>query len=314
MRGHRIDVQTPDLTGKLAVVTGASDGIGLRLAGRLAAAGAELVLPVRNPTKGAAALARIRADTPGAQVSLREMDLSSLASVAALSRTLVEENRPVHLLINNAGVMTPSQRMTTVDGYELQLATNHLGHVALVRGLLPMLRAGRARVTTQTSLAANKAVIRWDDLQCEREYHPMKAYGQSKLAGGLFALELDRRSRLSGWGITSTLSHPGVAPTNLLAAQPGMGRTQDTREVRIIRALSKRGLLVGTVDTAPLPALVAATAPDAVGGQFYGPRGPGHLGGPPALQKPYASLRSTQDAARLWDVSEALILAAVSAS
>jgi NAD(P)-dependent dehydrogenase (short-subunit alcohol dehydrogenase family) len=301
-----IDITVPDLSGRRAVVTGASDGIGLVLATRLAAAGAEVVLPVRNPRKGEAALAAIRGEVPDADVSLRTLELSSLKSVTALGETLLAEDRPIHLLVNNAGVMTPPERQTTEDGFELQFGTNHLGHFALVAHLLPLLRAGRARVTTQISVAANQYAINWEDLNWERSYSGGRAYSQSKIAAGLFGLELDRRSAAGGWGITSNLAHPGIAPTSLLAARPELGRAKDTVGVRVIRALSARGILLGTVRTAQLPALYAATSPEAEGGAFYGPGGPGHLGGPPVRQKLYSRLHSTDEAERVWARSEEL--------
>jgi NAD(P)-dependent dehydrogenase (short-subunit alcohol dehydrogenase family) len=301
-----IDIALPDLSGRRALLTGASDGIGLGIATRLAAAGAEVLMPVRNPVKGEAALAAVRAQVPGADVSLRALDLGSLASVAALGETLLAEDRPIHLLVNNAGVMTPPDRRTTADGFELQFGTNHLGHFALTTRLLPLLRAGRARVTSQLSIAASRGAIDWDDINGERSYDGMKAYSRSKIALGLFALELDRRSEAGGWGITSNLAHPGVAPTSLLAARPEVGRDADTRGVRVIRALSARGILVGTVRTAQLPALHAATSPGARHGALYGPSGPGHLGGGPAEQKLFRPLRDAEEAARVWDVSEDL--------
>ncbi|MFC8875175.1 MULTISPECIES: SDR family oxidoreductase [Streptomyces] len=300
------DITVPDLSGTRAVVTGASDGIGLGIATRLAAAGAEVLLPVRNPRKGEAALDAVRARVPDAAVSSRALDLSSLASVAALGRTLLDEDRPIHLLVNNAGVMTPPARQTTADGFELQFGTNHLGHFALVAHLLPLLRAGRARVTSQLSVAANRHAVNWDDLNWERSYDGMRAYSQSKIALGLFGVELDRRSAAGDWGITSNLSHPGVAPTSLLAARPEVGRVKDTPGVRVIRALSSRGILLGTARSAGLPALYAATSPEAERGAFYGPGGPGHLGGPPARQKLYSRLRSPEEARRAWERSEEL--------
>lgn len=306
MRRKNIDIGIPDLVGKRALLTGGSDGIGLQIATRLAQAGAEVVLPVRSPVKGERAIAAIRATAPGALVSLRELDLSSLDSVASLGDALRTEGAPVHLLINNAGLMTPPTRQTSVDGIEVQFATNHLGHFALVGHLLPLLREGRARVTTQVSVAANEGSINWDDLNWERSYDAMRAYSQSKIALGLFGLELDRRSRADGWGISSNLSHPGIAPTNLLSAQPGLGRDEDTRAVRVIRWLSRHGLIVGTPQTAALPALYAATAPDAAGGRFYGPRGLGHLGGAPAEQKLYSRLAGREEASRVWAESEKL--------
>jgi NAD(P)-dependent dehydrogenase (short-subunit alcohol dehydrogenase family) len=300
---RHIDITVPDLTGRRAVVTGASDGMGLGIAERLAAAGAQVVMPVRNRAKGERAADRIRRAVPGADVELQALDLSSLDSVAALADMLIADGRPVHLLVNNAGVMTPPERQATADGFELQFGTNHLGHFALTARLLPLLRAGRARVTSQISIAARSGRINWDDLNWERGYHGQRAYSQSKIAFGLFGLELDRRSRAAGWGIRSNLSHPGVAPTSLLAARPELGRDTDTPAVRLIRWLSARGILLGTVATAKLPALTAATGEPGV---LYGPSGPGHLGGPPAPQRLYPTLRSEAEAARIWETSERL--------
>lgn len=301
-----VDITVPDLTGRRAVLTGGSDGIGLGIAKRLAAAGAELVLPVRNRAKGQAAAAEIHSAAPGAAVLLEDLDLSSLESVATFGESLRRDGAPIHLLINNAGVMTPPQRQTTVDGLELQMGTNHLGHVALVAHLLPLLRAGQARVTSQVSVAAAGGGINWDDINWEHSYDGMKAYRQSKIAFGLFGLELERRSRAAGWGITSNLSHPGVAPTSLLSARPELGRTTDTPQVRLIRWLSRHGWVVGTAVSAGLPALMAATSPDAEAGALHGPRGFQHLGGAPAVQRLYKPLRDAEEAKRAWSVSEKL--------
>ena len=306
MARRPIDIQIPDLAGKIAVVTGGSDGIGLGIATRLAKAGAEIILPVRNPSKGEAAVARITSTTPGATVSTRALDLSSLDSVASLTDVLNGEDRPIHLLVGNAGVMTPPRRTSTADGFELQFGTNFLGHFALVARLMPVLTRGAARVTSQVSVAASGGSINWDDLNWERSYNGMNAYRQSKIAFGLFGLELERRARREGWGITSNLSHPGVAPTSLLSARPEFGRDRDTVGVRVIRALSARGILVGTAETAGMPALYAATSPESQPGRLYGPRGPGNLGGAPAEQKMYTPLESQENAARIWDAAEKL--------
>jgi NAD(P)-dependent dehydrogenase (short-subunit alcohol dehydrogenase family) len=305
MPKNNYDVTIPDLSGRRAVVTGASDGLGVRIAARLAGAGAEVVMPVRNPAKGEAAVSWIRERHPHAKLTLAALDLSSLASVAEFGDRLRAEGAPIHLLVNNAGIMTPPDRQTTADGFELQFGTNHLGHFALTAHLLPLLRAGRARVTSQTSIAARSGAINWDDLNWERSYDGMAAYRQSKIAVGLFGLELSRRSADGGWGITSTIAHPGVAPTSLLAARPEVGRGSDTTGVRVIRWLSKRGLLVGTVDSAALPALLA-TAPDSVDGGFYGPRWPGSAGGPPDRQRLWKPLLDNADARRIWAASEDL--------
>ncbi len=203
--------------GKLAVVTGASDGLGLQIATRLAAAGAELILPVRNPPKGAAAVAveRIHAAALRAKVTTTDLDLASLELVRALGDRLLADRPPIDILINNAAVMTPPTRHETQDGFELQFGTNFLGHFALTAHIFPLLREASARVTTLSALAARSASLQWDDLQYHGKYAAMKAYGQSKLAEMLFALELDRRSRAAGWGIVSNTAHPGLTLTNL---------------------------------------------------------------------------------------------------
>jgi NAD(P)-dependent dehydrogenase (short-subunit alcohol dehydrogenase family) len=295
------DVSVPDLTGKLAVVTGGSDGLGLGLARRLAQAGAEVILPVRNAAKGAAAAASI-----GGAVSTRPLDLASLESVAEFADSLNAEGRPIHILVNNAGVMAPATRHTTRDGFELQFGTNHLGHFALTARILPLLRAGRARVTSQSSIAARTGKISFDDLQSERRYSPMRSYGQSKLATMLFGLELDRRSRAHGWGIASNVAHPGFTSTNLQSVGPNMGRARRSPLDPIFKRLSRTGLLVQTVETGVLPALYAATSPEAQGGRFYGPDGFLHLTGSATEERIYRSARDAAEAARLWDVSARL--------
>lgn len=300
-----IDIDVPDLSGKLAVVTGASDGIGVGLARRLAAAGAEVIMPVRNERKGAAAVASIADAVPGAKVSTRRLDLSSLQSVTELAAQLRSEDRPINILINNAGIMTPPRRQATVDGFELQFATNHLGHFALAGQILPLLQRGRARVTTQSSVAVDGQSIHWDDLQWENSYAPQASYASSKLAVSLFGMELHRRSQAAGWGIISNVSHPGVAATNLLAAHPEMGRASDGMAVKLIRGMARIGVL-GTPETGMLPALLAATSPAAGGGKFYGPSGFRQLRGMPDERQPYASVADADAATRIWTISEEL--------
>lgn len=301
-----MDIPVPDLAGRLAVVTGASDGIGFHIAERLARAGAEVMMPVRNQAKGKTAARRIRDLVPNAKLQVRSLDLSSLQSVAELGHELLEEAVPVNILINNAGVMTPPTHQITREGFELQFVTNHLGHFALTTRLLPLLRAGNARVTTQVSVAARRASVNWDDINWQQGYDARKAYSSSKVAAGLFAMELHRRSSAHGWGIQSNVSHPGVSPTNLLSAQPEMGRHEDTASVKVIRALSRRGILTGTPESAALAAVFAATSPDAQSGHFYGPDGFQHLRGAPTEQKLYPSLASVEDGRRIWELSDRL--------
>ncbi|MFJ3404619.1 SDR family oxidoreductase [Promicromonospora sp. NPDC090134] len=305
------DVVVPDLTGRRALVTGASDGIGLGIAERLARAGAELVLPVRNPAKGEAAVERLRAAVPDAVVGTRRLDLASLESVAALADDLLAEGRPIDLLVANAGVMTPPSRHTTADGFELQLGTNHLGHMALIGRLLPLLRAtgerpAGARVTTMSSAAARFGKIDWTDLNSERDYSPVRAYNFSKLAQLMFALELDRRSRAHGWGIVSNVAHPGTTYTGLYAAGPGLGTSGPPRMDAVMRRLLALGVFVQPVEMGILPALQAVTDVTAEGGTFYGPDGVGHFTGSSAPQRVYDAATDEAAASRLWDASENL--------
>ncbi|MDF3280722.1 SDR family oxidoreductase [Gordonia sp. N1V] len=299
------DLAIPDLTGTRALLTGGSDGIGLAIAGRLADAGAELILPVRNMEKGQAAAHTIRSTAPTADLALHHLDLSSLESVTEFSQTLLSDGKPIHMFIGNAGVMNPPERQSTADGFELQFGTNHLGHAALIARLFPLLRDGRARVTLQISIAANQGAVNWDDPNWERSYDSMGAYSHSKIAYGLLGLELDRRSKANGWGITANLSHPGVAPTNLLAARPEIGRTQAVPTRRLITLFSRLGVM-GTISSASLPALMAATTPGDQGGKFFGPNGIRGLGGRPAEQTLYSRLRSPEDGARMWELTEQL--------
>ncbi|MEK8072317.1 SDR family oxidoreductase [Rhodococcus sp. EXRC-4A-4] len=210
-----------------------------------------------------------------------------------MATELVSEGRPIDVLVNNAGLMQPPERQVTRDGFELQFGTNHLGHFALTLALLPLLRAGRARVTHQTSIAARSGTINWDDLNWERSYDVMKAYSQSKLAVALFARELDARSRAGGWGITSNMAHPGISPTNLLAAQPGLGRPKDSAGRRLIGVLARVGI-AGTVDSAAQPGVIAAVSTASRGDQFVGPTR--LIGGPPAEVELWKPLRNMDDA------------------
>jgi NAD(P)-dependent dehydrogenase (short-subunit alcohol dehydrogenase family) len=201
-------LHVPDLSGRFAVVTGANSGLGFGLAKSLAGAGADVVLAIRSRAKGEAAIADIRRELPSAKLTIRQLDLSSLKSVAALGDELAAEGRPIDLLINNAGVMTPPQRQETDDGFELQFGANHLGHFALTGHLLPLLRAAQApRVVTVSSIAAGQRNLDFDDANAQHGYKPMRSYGMAKLAQLMFAVELDRRSRRGGWGLMSNAAH-----------------------------------------------------------------------------------------------------------
>ena len=306
-REHTVTV--PDLSGRLAVVTGSNSGLGLGLTTRLSAAGADVIMAIRNRAKGEAAVEQIRATVPNAKLTTKSLDLSSLASVAALGEELNAEGRPIDILINNAGIMQPPDRETTADGFELQFGGNHLGHFALTGHLLPLLRAAdNARVTTVSSLAARMGGINFDDLQWEKRYNPTRAYSQSKSANLMFALELDRGSKRAGWGIVSNAAHPGFAKTNLQLSGPSQGKESPTLLERFYR-LSRQvtPFMWQEVDDGILPVLYASTSPQAQGGAFYGPRGFYELaGGGVTDAKIPANATSEADARRLWEVSEQL--------
>ncbi len=214
----------PPQWGKLAVVTGATGGLGYQTAMRLAQAGAEVALTGRNEAKGREAVSKIRNQFPDAKISFEALDLANLASVADFARRLATAHSSLDLLINNAGVMALPTRQTTADGFEMQFGTNYLGHYALTAQLLPLLRrAHQPRVVSLSSIAHRTGFIQFSDLQGERFYSPWKAYNQSKLAMLMFALELQRRSDSAGWNLMSTASHPGWARTDLFANGPGFG-------------------------------------------------------------------------------------------
>jgi NAD(P)-dependent dehydrogenase (short-subunit alcohol dehydrogenase family) len=305
----QLAVTVPDLSGKLAIVTGSNSGLGLGLATRLSAAGADVVMAIRNRAKGEAAIEQIHATVPDAKLTIKHLDLSSLASVAALGEELTAEGRPIDILINNAGVMTPPERDATGDGFELQFGSNHLGHFALTGHVLPLLRAAEsARVTTLSSLAARQGRINFDDPQFEKSYRPMQAYGQSKLAVLMFAREFDRRSREAGWGVESNAAHPGLTKTNLQISGPSHGReTPSTMERFYKFSWRFMPFMWQEIEEGILPALYAAAAPQAEGGAFYGPRGIYEAaGGGVVPAKVPARALNEADNRRLWEISEQL--------
>jgi NAD(P)-dependent dehydrogenase (short-subunit alcohol dehydrogenase family) len=290
--------QIPDQSGRTAVVTGANSGLGLVSARELARRGARVVLACRNTEKGRAAVQAISQAAPGAQVELAALDLGSLASVQAFAESFRATHEGLDLLLNNAGVMAPP-RQVTADGFELQLGTNLLGHFALTGRLLGALE-GRAdaRVVTLSSIAHKTGRIDFDDLQSERRYSRWRAYGQSKLADLMFALELDRRLRAAGSSVKSLAAHPGYAATNLQSAAVP---TPD----RLVMAVTN-ALLAQSAERGALPSLYAATKPGLEGGTYVGPDGVGELRGHPRVVSPTRAARDEVVAARLWEVSEQL--------
>jgi len=306
-----LTLSVPDLSGTLAVVTGANSGLGFGLAKRLAAGGADVVMAVRSVAKGETAIAEIRRELPAAKLSIRVLDLSSLKSVAALGDELAAEGRPIDILINNAGVMTPPQRQETYDGFELQFGINHLGHFALTGHLLPLLRAAKsARVVTVSSLAAAQRQLDFSDVadsNAQHGYKAMRCYGIAKLAQLMFAVELDRRSRLGGWGLMSNAAHPGLAKTNLLSGA-SYGRDKPTLQARLTQLTWRLVPFMWLdVDEGIKPTLYAAVSRDAQGAKYYGPRGFYEtVGGGVTFAGVPRLARSETDLKQLWQLSEQL--------
>ncbi|AIY48412.1 SDR family NAD(P)-dependent oxidoreductase [Mycolicibacterium fortuitum] len=285
----------PDQSGRTAIVTGANTGLGLETAKALAAKGAHVVLAVRNLTKGEAAAEWITRSVRDADLELQRLDLGSLASVREAVDEIRTKHETIDLLINNAGVMTPP-RETTSDGFELQFGTNHLGHFALTGLLLDrLLPAVGSRIVTVSSIGHRFAPgIRFEDLQWERRYNRLQAYGQSKLANLLFTYELQRR--LIGQHTTALAAHPGGSDTELARHLPGVVQ----RAVPLVRPLFQEAAM------GALPTLRAATDPGALGGQYYGPDGLGQQKGHPKLVTSNERSYDIELQRRLWIVSEEL--------
>ena len=295
----------PDQNGRLALITGANSGLGLETARALLARGATVLLACRNRERAEAAQQQLEGEctqpaagaSPGALMPLA-LDLADLASVARAARAVTERWGRLDLLINNAGVMAPP-RTLSAQGFELQLAVNHLGHFALTQQLLPLLeeRPG-ARVVHVSSGAAYFGRIDWDNLQGERRYDAWAAYGQSKLANVMTALELQRRLSADGSTVQSLVAHPGLARTNL---QPTSVAARGSR----LEALAYRLMdpLFQSAAMGALPQLYAATAPEADPQTFHGPGGFANLKGHPGACRPVPAAQNAADCQRLWQVS-----------
>lgn len=288
----------PSQKGRIFVVTGGTSGMGFEDAKALASAGARVVIAARNAQRGQEAIDKIRQDVPAAQVEFQAVDLSSLSSVRELGERLGDSLPHLDGLINNAAIMAPPERGMSVDGLEMQFATNYAGHFLLTAELLPLLRKSEApRVVTLSSIAIHRGTLNLDDLQSTGAYEPMATYAQSKLACLSFALELQRRSDAGGWGIQSMAAHPGVAVTELVARGPGLDSPQG-------RQWASNRANLQTAAQGAVPTLYAATAPTAQGGVYYGPTGPNEIAGPLGLAAIPAIARDATVAARLWDLSE----------
>ncbi|WNG88287.1 SDR family NAD(P)-dependent oxidoreductase [Mycobacterium sp. ITM-2016-00317] len=288
----------PDQSGRVAVVTGANTGIGYETAAVLAGRGARVVIAVRDLDKGRKAVDAIARLHPGADVTVQELDLSSLASVRAGADALRAAFPRIDLLINNAGVMYPPKQVTA-DGFELQFGTNHLGPFAFTGLMLDtLLDVPGSRVVTVASIAHRKmADIHFDDLQWERSYNRVAAYGQSKLANLMFTYELQRRLAAAGAPTIAVAAHPGLSNTELMRHIPGSSLPGFSRLA---------GLVTNSPAVGALATLRAAADPEVQGGQYYGPSGFQEMIGHPVLVSSNAKSHNLDVQQRLWTVSEEL--------
>jgi NAD(P)-dependent dehydrogenase (short-subunit alcohol dehydrogenase family) len=293
----------PDLSEKLAIVTGANSGLGLETARALARRGAKVIMACRTEAKAKVAIDELVAGGIAAdRLEHRALDLSSLASIRRFAEQFLADESRLDLLINNAGVMAlPYSK--TADGFEMQIGTNHLGHFALTGLLLEPLRAtAGARVVTVSSLAHKLGTIRFNDLHWERGYDKWRAYGQSKLANLLFGFELARRLESDGAKLLSVAAHPGYAATNLQFVGP------QARGAGLSERLFRVGNRVLAQDAAAgaLPTLYAATAADVRSGEYFGPSGVLELQGPPKRVQAEPAALDREVARRLWALSAEL--------
>ena len=289
----------PDLSGAVAVVTGANGGLGLEVARELARKGGHVVMAARDQAKAEAAVASIRDQVPDASLELQPLDLASQASVREAAKRILAGHGRIDILVNNAGLMGIPERRTE-DGFEMQLAVNHLGHFTLTALLLPALLASDgARVVSVTSTGRHAGrPLDPANPHLAGSYDPWGAYGQSKLANVHFALELDRRFRAAGTPARSIVVHPGFTNTDLQARsvrETGGGRSQ-----RFFRAAVQRFGM--TPAQGALPLLRAATDPGAVGGALYTPRWVNW--GPPVRRPLLRRTRNRDAMTTLWQVSE----------
>ncbi|MDQ3102938.1 MAG: oxidoreductase [Actinomycetota bacterium] len=290
----------PDQSGRTALVTGANSGLGLQTTKALAGAGATVLMACRNAEKARSAREAIVRDNPAAAVEVVALDLGDLASVERAAGEVAAREDDLDLLVNNAGVMAPPRRQT-VDGFELQLGTNHLGHFALTGRLLEKLLAARApRVVTVSSVAHRQGKMDFEDLNWERSYSRWPAYGRSKLANLLFTAELSRRAAAADSELIAAAAHPGYASTGLQTAGPGMGPLGV-----IAKPFMKVGnlLLAQSDANGALPSLYAATAPDVAGSEYFGPDGIAESRGHPHRVGRSGRASDPADAKRLWEAS-----------
>lgn len=290
------------LSGRQALVTGAAAGLGYCTALGLARLGARVLIVDRNVAGGEAAMRKIRAAMPGAEVEFQALDLGSLAAIREVAATLRDDPRPLDLLVNNAGLLPPQHRAVTTDGFELGFGVSVLGHYALTGLLLPrLLRSAAPRVVGLSSIVHGSGKLDFDDLRLERDYEPNRAYATAKLASLLFALELQRRAHAAGSKLISVAAHPGIARTAIGAVwnQVPVQNLRD-RAGRAALAFSMRWL-GQSPEQGALPIIYAASQPGLEGGTLYGPDGWMQFRGKACRVEPKAIAKDEERARQLWE-------------
>jgi NAD(P)-dependent dehydrogenase (short-subunit alcohol dehydrogenase family) len=278
---------------KVALITGANAGLGFEVSTKLAKLGFRIVMACRDVEKGINAKKKILLKYPDIIIDVIKLDLSSQKSVQAFADLVKQDYHRLDLLINNAGIMmTPYHQ--TEDGFENQLATNYLGHFALTAYLLPLLKTTEnSRVVTLSSLAHKWADIRFNDINFKNGYTKREAYGQSKLACLMFAYELERRLKVSGYSTISIAAHPGISNTGLFKSTP-----------KFLKWLSP--IIGQPAEKGAKPVLYAALSNHIKGGEYIGPSGFNEWRGDPKIVDSNSASKNKQDAQRLWDLSEKL--------
>ena len=289
--------------GKTAVVTGANIGIGYNTAIALSKNGYKVILACRDAAKASAAVREIMKLVQDADLEFSLLNLASLSSVEKFSERLLASNKKIDLLVNNAAVMAIPKRILTDDGFEMQFATNHLGHFAITARLMPLLTAAEnARVVTVSSIAHKYGKVNVDDLQSAKRYEGWSAYGTTKLANLLFAYELARRASAQKLNLISVAAHPGVSKTNILNSGPRMGMPSLRTYVSDVFA----AFWAQSEADGALPIIHACLEESVRNGNYYGPDGFMELSGKPTLVQSSNQSKNEELARRLWEKSEQL--------
>lgn len=293
----------PDLSGKTYAITGGNSGLGLEAAKILTGKGARVIITTRSEEKAKVALETLRSETPGAEVDYVLLDLADMDTIAPAALHLIDKCPELHAIVNNAGVMQPPERRTK-EGWELQMATNHLGHFRLNAALFTHLEATGGRIVPVSSIAHKLGRIDLDDLQSNKAYNASDAYAQSKLANLMYGLELHRRLTARGASVSAIPCHPGYAATNLQSA--GVGMDGGSAMYRLLYKVTN-AVMAQSATAGAYPLVLAAADPDAEPGTYYGPTKMSDMRGPVGKSSVSDKAKDEDVARKLWEQTEALV-------